>query len=292
MSQLTRSYAASDLEVLPDHFPRSMRVNTQKRTADDAASESDTEIICTPPRPKRIRPSTKKKAAQTEAPNVGMPEPVSGDEGPKTITVRGKALPRRPPQPGRTNRNNHPGMIVASRPKRTREEVAAVAKRKADLQQEVEEAERKRVDAIARMELQDEDDEEARERSIIRKWAGPSGPDDPEAYPEDVEMQSGDEENASADKTDSASSDSDSVDDKAVAEDSEKVAPKRKQVMLFYVQNITSTITDAMQNATAKEKTPERGDTSGCGQSKGGSEIWRQEGHRSQASGVKVRLIK
>ena len=109
-------------------------------------------------------------AANILAPTGGI-EGASGAQGPKPVRVRGKPLPLRSPLPGRTNRNTHPGLIVKPKTKRTTEEVTAAARRKADIQARVDELERQRVQAVAEMDLQQELDEEADNRSVVRHFA-------------------------------------------------------------------------------------------------------------------------
>ena len=60
---------------------------------------------------------------------------LAGMGTPKAITVRGKVLLPRSPQPAQTNRNTHPGMVAMPRAKRTSAEVNAFAKNKANLRQ-------------------------------------------------------------------------------------------------------------------------------------------------------------
>jgi hypothetical protein len=86
---------------------------------------------------------------------------------------------------GQTNRNTHPGIIAALKPKRSSAEVAAAAKRKANLQRQANELEQRQIETLAEMELQEELDEEAEEYFVVRKWAEASSLDNAE----DVEMQ-------------------------------------------------------------------------------------------------------
>jgi hypothetical protein len=101
--------------------------------------------------------------------------------------------------------------------------VAAAAKHKADLQQRADEFERKRLETLAEMELQEELDDEAEEHSVVRKRGEASSLDDVE----DLEMQleNGEEKGASVAEADSELS---SEDDEAVPEG--KGATKQKQV--------------------------------------------------------------
>ena len=223
--RLTRSYAVANLEDEPVTISKPMKEKKRKRTGDDTASEGDDtlEVPQSPPRPKRGRPPAKKKATET-VPEVGEAS-ASGDTGakdPKPITFRGKTMPLRSPQPSRMNRNTHLGIIAQPKPKRTSAEVAAIAERKADLQRQADEFERKRIELLAEMEIQEEFDDEAEERSVVRKRAEASSLDGVE----DVEMESKDGEDTDA-PTAETNAGVLSGDDVSAGE---KVAPKRKQV--------------------------------------------------------------
>jgi hypothetical protein len=242
--RLIRSFAVANLEDPPVTIPTSTKVKKRKRTTGNTTSEGDDtpEALQSPPKSKRDRTAARR-------------EPVSSDVGtgnPKPVTVRGKILPPRSPQPGRTKRNTHPGMIDASRPRKTSAEVAAAAKRQANLQRQADEFERKRVETLAEMELQEELDDEAKERSIIRNRADAIRLDDAE----DVEMRSEDGENNGPSVAE-ADSELSSQDDKAAAEGNVQ-APKRKQVWLFRVHTITNTMADTVQQ---RRKKAARGET-------------------------------
>ena len=147
--RLARSYAAADLEDLPAPIPTPTTQKKRKRTAHDTEYEDDDSDSSEPPPSPPMLNSGQTPASNSE-------EPVSREAGtgnPRPIMVRGKVLPPRPPQPGRTNRNNHPGMIDASRPKRTSAEVAVATKSRADLQRQADELEQKRRETLAKMEL-------------------------------------------------------------------------------------------------------------------------------------------
>jgi hypothetical protein len=115
-------------------------------------------------------------------------------------------------------------MIDASRPKRTSAEVAVATKSRADLQRQADELEQKRRETLAKMELQEERDEEAEENAIIRNRGDASRLDDPE----DVDMHSADGADKVPIVADAGSEFPSSEDDKARPD-----APKRKQVRLF-----------------------------------------------------------
>jgi len=192
------------------------------RTANDSEYEGDdaTDTHLSPPKPKRGRPTAK----------AGK-EPVrsaAGMAAPKAITVRGKVLPPRSPQPARTNRNNHPGMVAMPRAKRTSAEVDAFEKRKADLRHQADELERQQIETLAEMELQEELDEAAEAQSVIKKLPDAGTIDDVE----DVEMQSNDGEGTGASVAETGSevaSDEDESDsDEPVVV--KKSAPKAKKV--------------------------------------------------------------
>jgi hypothetical protein len=214
-----KTKAPDNLEVPSVPIAKSAKVIKRKRTADDTADEGDDtpKALQSPSKEKRGRPPAKKKAMEIE-PKAGK-EPANSDAGtgnPEPLIWRGKVLPPRSPQAERVNRNTHPGVIAASKPKRTSAEVAAAVKRKADLQRQADELERRRIETLAEMELQEELDEEAEEYSVVRKQL-----DD-----EDVEMQPGDGEGEGASVGELAEGDHET--------DGEgKVAPKRKQVYIF-----------------------------------------------------------
>ena len=90
-------------------------------------------------------------------------------------------------------------------------------KHKADLQQQADELEQRRIETLAEMELQEELNEEAEEYSVVRKRL-----DD-----EDVEMQPGDGEGKGA-YVGELSKEDHEMDGEG------KVVPKRKQVYIFY----------------------------------------------------------
>ena len=242
--RLTRSYAIANLEDIPVTNPTSTKEKKRKRKriADDTASEGDDKASggddnqCPPetPKPKGGRPRApaKKKPPKLVAPKVGK-EPVVNAAGPgagtKPQTVKGKVLPPRSPQPGRTNRNTNPSLITAPRAKKTSAEVTAAAKRKADLQKQANELERQRIQTLTEIELQEELENEAEECAVVKKLADASGLDGVE----DVEMRSddldGDAYVVDADHEQASESDGDgSVTEK-------EAAPKRIQVCLFRV---------------------------------------------------------
>jgi hypothetical protein len=221
--RLIRTYAVANLGDVPDIIPASTREKKQKRTAADTESEGDDalEVDESPPKPKRGRPPGKAKAAKHAAPKgaIGTASSATTTPNPKPVTVRGKALPPRSPLPARTNRNTHPGMVSKPRAKRTSAEVTAAAERKAALQRQADKLERQRIETLAEIELQEELQDEAEERSVIRKLADASSLDDAE----DAEMQSEDGEGMEAPVA--------MADNEATSEENEEsVAPKPKQV--------------------------------------------------------------
>ena len=133
-----KTKAPDNLEVPSVPIARSAKVIKRKHTADDTADEGDDtlEALQSPSKEKRGRPPAKKKATEIVAPKAGK-KPANSDAGtgnPEPLIWRGKVLPPRSPQVERVNRNTHPGVIAASKPKRTSAEVATAVKRKADLQ--------------------------------------------------------------------------------------------------------------------------------------------------------------
>ena len=142
----------------------------------------------------------------------------AGMETPKATIVRGRVFPPRSPQPARRNRNTHPGLVAMPRTKRTSAEVNTFAKHKADLQQRAEDLDRQRIEALAKMGLQDELKEEAEAQSLIKRL------DDASFIDNDVEMRS-----KSSNETHSkVASENDSDVDRAVAE--RKATPKGRKV--------------------------------------------------------------
>jgi len=144
--RLTCSYTIANLEDTPVTNPASTKEKKRKHTADDTASEGgdkafggdNNQCPLVMPKPKRGRPRApaKIKPPKLVAPKVGK-EPFGNAAGPgagtKPKTVKGKVLPPRSPQLGRTNRNTNPSLIAAPRAKKASAEVAAAAKHKADL---------------------------------------------------------------------------------------------------------------------------------------------------------------
>jgi hypothetical protein len=162
-------------------------------------------------------------------------EPVSSNVrtvDPKPVVLRGKVLLARSPQADQPNRNTHPGIAVTSKPKRTSAEVAAAAKCKADLQRQADEFEQMQIETLAEMELQEELDEEAAERSVVRKQAEASSLDDAEDVKE-----GGEDKGTSTNKANS-----ELPDDETEAEG--KVEPKGKQVLSFQISKVMNTITE------------------------------------------------
>ena len=218
-------------------IPKSANNTKRKCTASDTTDEGDDNLEG-PSKEKRGWPPAKKKVTEIVAPKAG--KPASGDAkigDPKPVVWRGKVLPPRSPQAGRKNWNTHPGIITASKPKRSSAEVAAAAKRKADLQRQADELEQRQIETLAEMELQEELDEEAEEYFVVRKRAEASSLDDAE----DVKMQpeDGEEKGSSVDEADIELSDKDDE-----TEVKGKVAPKWKQVWFFQVCTDMSTVTE------------------------------------------------
>jgi hypothetical protein len=134
------SEANNTLEALqslpkPKHGRPSTKMK-RKHTADDTADEGDNtpEGPQSPLKEKSGWPPVKKKAAEIVAPKAGKPASGYARTGdPKPLVWRGKVLLPRSPQAGWTNQNTHPGIIATLKPKRTKAEVAAAIKCKADL---------------------------------------------------------------------------------------------------------------------------------------------------------------
>jgi hypothetical protein len=253
---LARSYAVANLEDIPATVPASAKEKKRKRTADETASEGDDspDAVPSPPKPKRGRPPGPAKAKPAIVPKVGK-EPansVVGTGGPKPVIVRGKVLPPRSPLPARAGRNVNPGKVAAPNTRKTSAEVAAIAKRKADLQRQVDELEQQRIEKLAEMELQEELDDEAEERSVVRKLGEASSLDDTE----DIEMQS--EEGEVVDPSVAeAGSEVAAEDDSDEATRVKKAAPKGKQVCCS-VLNVADVIIDVLRQ---RKKKAARGET-------------------------------
>ena len=106
-------------------------------------------------------------------------------------------------------------MVIKPKAKRTSAEVTATAEHKALLQKQIAELEQQHIETLDEMELQEELDEEAEERSVVRKAALASSLDGAE----DVDMWSKDDMGMVP------------VDNEMVSKDKQDgVAPKPKQV--------------------------------------------------------------
>ena len=231
--RLTHSYAIANLEDVPATVPTSAKEKKQKHTADETASEGNDspDTLPSPPKPKRGRPLGPAKVKPAVVPKAGM-DPVNsvvGMGGQKPVIVQGKVLPPRSPLPARTGWNENPGKIVAPNTRKTSAEVAAIAKHKADLQRQVDELEQLHIEKLAEMELQEELDDEAEERSVVKKLGEAGGLDDTK----DTDMQS--EEGEVAEVASEGDSDE--------ATGMKKVGPKGKQVCCS-VLNVVNVIVD------------------------------------------------
>jgi hypothetical protein len=219
MPRPVRSHAVADLEYRSPTPPTPPVREKRTRTANDTESDGDgsPDTHLTPPRPKRGR-----LAAEVGEEPIIRAARAAGMETPKAITVRGKVLPPRSPQPARTNRNTHPGMVAMPRAKRTSAEVNAFAKNKANLRQRAEVLERQRIEALAKIELQEELEEEAEARSVIKGLGDAS-------FIDDVEMRSESSDDKNTDETGSkVASEDDSGSDRSVVK--RKAAPKARKV--------------------------------------------------------------
>ena len=173
MSQrITRTRAGAIVDDTGKAIVASARGKSWRQTHTILESEGgdNVEVPKNPEPPIHDQPSGKAMAANILAPTGGT-EGASSVQGPKPVTARGKPLPQRSPLPGRTNRNTHPGLIVKPKTKRSTKEVTAAARRKVALQERVDDLERQRVQTIAEMDIQEERDEEAYDRSVVRHFA-------------------------------------------------------------------------------------------------------------------------
>jgi hypothetical protein len=225
--RIIRTYALANLEDVPAASPAPVEVKNKKYKAGDTESEGDNSMEAPPSSlspPKRkpgLPPGKGKVTASKGGPAISS---TTGTQGPKPVVVRGKVLPPRAPQPSRPNRNERPGLIVKPKPKKTSAEVAAVAERKAALQKQADDLERKRIETLAEMELQEELEEEAEEDAVVRKVADASSLDDAV----DVEMRSEAGDDAYTPVSEDSEEASSSEDNETAT--GSQVAPKRKQV--------------------------------------------------------------
>lgn len=234
--RLTWSYAIANLQETPLAIRIPAPAERNKHTQEDETTEPEGTDSCgsednletpkepspSPMKPKRGRPP-KSKPTNEAIPHQDTNPGNTKKSNPEPAVYNGKVLPQRSPLPARTNRNEHPGLVVKPRPKRTSAEVAEAAERKAALQRHIDELEQQRIVTLAEMELQEELEAEETQRAVVKKVAASSGLDDME----DVRTQSGDGEDEDG-MTVNADEDSGSEADKAMG--GKKPALKGKPV--------------------------------------------------------------
>ena len=238
---LTRTYAVANLEEMVPVLPATVKRANHKRTRNAESTESDgtdgndgeppsQEPPESPVTRKRGQPSAKnkpaapRKSAKTTKGNASKPTP-------EAASGNSKAVPPRDPLPPRTNRNNHPGIIDLPRSKRTPAEVVAATKRKATLQRQVEDLERRRIEMLAEMELQEELQEEEEEHAVVKRLAASSSLDNME----DVNIQS--EDGGNSDAT-SIHADSESGSEGGDATKGKKAQKGKGVRILYFLQDV------------------------------------------------------
>jgi hypothetical protein len=213
MPHIACSHAIGDMKDRPPTPPVLPVREKQTCVVNDTESDGDDSLDTHPSPPKP-------KHGQLTA-RMGE-EPVShaaGMAAPKAIVVRGRVLLPRSPQPAQAKQNTHPGIVAMPRAKKTSAEANAFAMHRANLQQQSDDQDCRHIETLAKMELQEELDEEAEAQSVIKRLDDASFVDDID----DVEMQSDDE-----DTDESSKVTSDSELDRAVVV--RKAAPKTKKV--------------------------------------------------------------
>jgi hypothetical protein len=187
---LTRSYAIADLnDMQPKPASNVIQaLDSKKRKATDNGDETDhlsTDGPNSPkPAPKRKpgRPRGSKNKALNQQPNSKALEDTDIELSPPKASKKRNVVPPRSPLPARINRVVNPGRPDAKRTKRTSAEVTAATKRKEDLRREIEEHDKRKIQALAEIELQEEMEAAEEENNMVNERD--NGMEDEEALPQ------------------------------------------------------------------------------------------------------------
>jgi hypothetical protein len=189
LQPLRRSYAVADLNVM-EPKPASkviQALNSKKRKATDNGDETDPlstdgpDAPEPPPKRKPGRPKGSKNKASNQQLDPKTLEDTGIEMSPPKASEKLNVVPPRSPLPNRINRVVNPGRPDAKRAKRTSAEVTAAAKRKEVLRQEIAEHERRKIQALAEIEMQEEMEAAEEENSMVNR---DNGMEDEEAPPQ------------------------------------------------------------------------------------------------------------
>jgi len=189
-----RSYAVADLNAMePKPVSNVIRaLDSKKRKATDDGDETDhlsTDGPDSPkPAPKRKpgRPKGSKNKASNQQPNSNKLHDTDIEMSPPKASKNRNVVPPRSPLPNRINRVVNPGRPDAKRTKRTSAGVTAAAKRKEDLRKEIEEHNRRKIQALAEIELQEEMEAAEEENNEVNERG--NGMEDEEAPPQSEDI--------------------------------------------------------------------------------------------------------
>ena len=177
---LTRSYAIADLndmESVSTVNQPSDRLKKRKATdegieTDPVSVPEDFEPPATPPKRKRGRPKGSKNKGRSDQ-QTNSDDKLGHTDSPMSPpkpSKRGQAPPPRSPLPPRVKRVINPGKPDAKKAKRSSAEVAEAKKRKEDLRRLEEEYKKKKIQMMAKMEMQEEMDAAEEEENAVNHW--------------------------------------------------------------------------------------------------------------------------
>jgi len=176
---LTRSYAIADLNDMesvstvnqPSDRSKKRKATDEGIETDPVSAPEDFQPPATPPKRTRGRPKGSKNKGRSDRQTNSDDKLGHTDSlmSPPKPSKRGQAPPPRSPLPPRIKRVINPGKPDAKKAKRSSAEVAEAKKRKEDLRRLEEEYKKKKIQMMARMEMQEEMDA-AEEENAVNLW--------------------------------------------------------------------------------------------------------------------------
>jgi hypothetical protein len=192
-NRLTCTYAIANLEGMRMPIIAPARVRRLARNAREAVPEGEGTLGTQlgPTLTTHGQPAAEDGPAETGPPHENGPavtgpphEDANVVDSPAEATVPNRAraarrvkvvLPRSP-LPVRAKRSANPRAPDMARPKRTPGEVKAAALLKASLQRQAEDLEKRRIESVAEMEVEEEFEKEEEKRTVVRKFTHASSP--------------------------------------------------------------------------------------------------------------------